>query len=64
MIEKSDQNFLEMENRIRSISKNSGVKVIGSYNPLKCGCDDDEFFDGMHPKDSCMEKIVYQLFYK
>lgn len=58
IIKTSNKNFLETENLIRIIAKKHGVKVLGSYDPLECGCNGNEFFDGMHPKDGCMEKII------
>jgi peptidoglycan/LPS O-acetylase OafA/YrhL len=52
-----DRKFLEIESIFREIAALSGATVIGSYDPVRCGCSSEEFYDGMHPKDSCMEKI-------
>jgi len=49
--------FLEIENWFRSFAKNNNVGVIGSYDASSVGCFADEFYDGMHPKSSCMQKI-------
>jgi hypothetical protein len=51
------QALLEMEPQIRRIGKELNVKVLGSYNPYKIGCNTDEFHDHMHAKDSCLAKI-------
>lgn len=33
------------------------IRVLGSYNPLQIGCARDEFYDFMHPKPICINKI-------
>lgn len=57
----SDQKFLNIEAEFKKISEDSGVKVIGSYDPTAVGCIANEFFDGMHPKDSCLRKVLSVL---
>jgi len=42
---------------LRGISQSLNVKLVGSYDPSNTGCMREDFFDGMHPKDSCVEKI-------
>jgi hypothetical protein len=39
----------------------NGVQLIGSYDPTKVGCSSEDFLDGMHPKDKCMEKVFSEL---
>lgn len=56
-----DRQFLKIENRFRKLAKDLGVQVIGSYDPHDVGCTSVEFFDGMHPKDSCMKKVFAKL---
>ena len=36
------------------------ILVLGSYDPNDLGCAETEFFDGMHPKLSCITKIFQQ----
>ncbi|MBI2095285.1 MAG: DUF1574 family protein [Candidatus Omnitrophica bacterium] len=43
------------------IAAKQGVAVIGSFDPARCGCGEEEFFDGMHPKESCLRKIFSPL---
>jgi len=50
--------FLDLETKIRKLSKDTNVNIIGSYDASSIPCDDKEFFDSMHPKDSCMKKIT------
>ncbi|MGB0960215.1 MAG: acyltransferase family protein [Halocynthiibacter sp.] len=49
--------FLEQEARFRKIARDLNLRSLGSYDPRIAGCDEHDFFDGMHPKDPCMEKI-------
>ena len=53
--------YLEIESKYRDFAKTHGVKIIGSYNPNKVGCDATDFYDGMHPKGICMGKIMKEL---
>lgn len=50
--------FIEIEDWFRNFAKNNGVKIIGSYNPSYIDCAPEEFYDGMHPKSSCMKKLL------
>lgn len=56
-----DKNFIEIEKNFREMAAKLQVHIIGSYNPEKIGCSNHEFYDGMHPKASCMNKVVKQL---
>ena len=49
--------FLEIENRFKNFAEQNNIDIIGSYDPNAFGCQKNEFFDGMHPKPSCMKKI-------
>ena len=42
---------------ILSIGKELGIEVIGSYRPEMFGCREDEFYDFMHTKASCLAKL-------
>ena len=53
--------FLEIEAWFRSFGHRNGVGVIGSYDANLVGCTEDEFYDGMHPKSSCMHKLFLNL---
>jgi alpha-glucosidase (family GH31 glycosyl hydrolase) len=53
-----DPNFLYSENRFIQLAKSKSISIIGSYDPEKCGCTIYDFYDGMHPKDSCINKII------
>lgn len=50
--------YLEIESNFREFSRAHNVKIIGSYNPDNVGCKGQEFYDGMHPKHSCMGKVM------
>jgi peptidoglycan/LPS O-acetylase OafA/YrhL len=53
--------FLDIEKQFRDLSYRLGVHIVGSYDPSRVGCKSEEFYDGMHPKDSCMKKVLSQL---
>ncbi len=53
--------YLEMEKKFEKLSEDLNIKIIGSYNPLKIKCEEKEFVDHMHPKESCMIKIINQI---
>jgi hypothetical protein len=56
-----DRKFLEIESIFKEIAVTCNIDIIGSYDPIKAGCSSDEFYDGMHPKDKCMEKVFSEL---
>lgn len=45
------------EDTLRILAKDEQANVFGSYNPHKASCLEEDFFDGMHPKNSCLIKI-------
>ena len=45
----------------KKLSKETNIKIIGSYDASSVPCDDNEFYDYMHPKDSCMKKITNSI---
>jgi hypothetical protein len=49
---------LQIEQIFRDIAIRTGVQIVGSYNPTQVGCNEMEFYDGMHPKGSCMKKVL------
>ena len=53
--------FEEVESRFRAIAAASNVDILGSYDPQKAGCGQNEFYDGMHPKAECMTTILAPL---
>jgi hypothetical protein len=53
--------LLDIENEFRKIAKKKNIQIIGSYDPGVVGCVAGEFYDGMHPGDFCMRKIVSNI---
>jgi hypothetical protein len=47
-----------IEERFRRLANKLRIDVLGSYDPNKAGCNIDEFYDGMHPKQECMRKTL------
>lgn len=50
--------FSEAESIAIRLAENSGVALLGSYNPTASSCLRSEFYDGMHPTGSCMKKAL------
>ena len=62
---KKNNLMLERENFFIDLAKNkNNIQVIGSYNPRKVGCNEKEFYDDIHPKESCHLKIIKQKNFK
>lgn len=61
IMETSDRKFLEIEQQFRDLSNRLGIQIIGSYDPNRVGCNSSEFYDGMHPRSSCMDKVLAQI---
>ena len=50
--------YLDLENKFKELSKETNIKIIGSYDASSIPCYDNEFYDNIHPKASCMKKIT------
>jgi peptidoglycan/LPS O-acetylase OafA/YrhL len=50
--------FEEAEETFLFLAQETKTNILGSYNPELVGCQSYEFFDGMHPKESCMSRIL------
>nr|WP_272867689.1 acyltransferase [Crenothrix polyspora] len=55
------QIYLKIESQFRDLAKKHGIQIIGSYDPNKVGCSSADFYDGMHPKDVCIGKVMSEL---
>lgn len=53
--------FLDMESKFQQIARESGIQLIGSYDPNLVGCSVQEFYDGMHPRVDCMRHVVASI---
>jgi peptidoglycan/LPS O-acetylase OafA/YrhL len=53
-----DTNFLFSKHKFIQLAKKHSISIVGSYNPDECGCNIADFYDGMHPKDACINKII------
>jgi hypothetical protein len=42
----------------RRLADQAGVPVIGSFDPRRSGCDETEFLDGVHPRESCIRRVL------
>lgn len=60
--EENIKNYLyltRMEEMLGNVAQKNNIAVFGSYNPQNIGCHENEFFDEMHPKMSCLNKIRF-----
>jgi peptidoglycan/LPS O-acetylase OafA/YrhL len=53
--------YLDTEREFRALARKYGVRIVGSYDPAMVGCGRSDFYDGMHPKENCMEKALSEL---
>ncbi len=61
LMRRQDKNLLGAEFIFKDIAETYGIQSIGSYDPTKVGCSSEDFYDGMHPKERCMEKVFSEL---
>ena len=52
--------FLEIEEWYKEFANSNDIRIIGSYDGHSTGCEEDEFYDGMHPKGSCIQRLFVQ----
>jgi hypothetical protein len=50
--------YLEIENKFINLAAKHKIKILGSYDSKLVNCKNNEFYDNMHPKDLCMQKLV------
>ena len=50
--------LIVIDKLLKKAGRDLNAKVLGAYNPNIMGCHKKEFFDFMHPKDSCLSKIT------
>jgi hypothetical protein len=49
----------EAETYFRDLARRNGIRVLGSYNPSGW-CAPEEFYDGMHPRKICLNRLFSQ----
>ena len=52
--------ILKIEELFIKLAKNKDLNIIGSYNPKILNCSKNEFYDDIHPTESCHMKIFKQ----
>jgi peptidoglycan/LPS O-acetylase OafA/YrhL len=57
LMKNKNHKVIQMEAFFKEISAKHSVEIIGSYDPDAVGCKESEFFDGLHPKDTCMARL-------
>jgi hypothetical protein len=57
-LNKKEGQLQVLTNYIKSISKNRGINVLGSFKPYEVGVSDSLFYDGLHCKPTALDKIL------
>lgn len=52
----------QAEQYFRSVAAKKHIDVVGSYAPTRLGCREEDFLDGVHPKDTYMTGIFREYF--
>ncbi len=47
----------DVENYVHDLGEDRKIQVYGSYNPKLAGCEETDFYDGMHPKEEAVARI-------
>ena len=47
-----------IEQYLQAFADASGLSLRGSWDPSVNGCADIDFFDGLHPRESCVSKVL------
>ena len=50
--------ILETQEVFKSIAKKYNIKIIGSNDPKDYNLYENDFYDGMHPKNKAISKIL------
>lgn len=48
----------DVEEYLNGIADGFNLRVVGSYDPRVVGCLQGEFYDSMHPKEECINKVM------
>ena len=51
--------FIAVEEDYKNLAAQYGIELTGSYDPSKVGDKTKKLFDGLHPNDSCMKKVLF-----
>ena len=54
--------YLDLEKKFKELSEETKTKILGSFNASLIPCADSEFYDYMHPKESCIIKIINKIY--
>jgi hypothetical protein len=51
----------DVESTIHDVAQEHAVVVLGSYDPAKAGCAAEEFYDAIHPRPTCTQRLLEPL---
>ncbi len=52
------RNVQAAEEFFKQLAAEYGVRIVGSYNPAKCGLSNEDFLDGMHMRREAVRRIL------
>ena len=55
--------ILNVQELLINIGKEKGITILGSYNPADIPCQENEFYDYLHLKSTCIEKVFKNIKY-
>ena len=58
---KEQLNYLDVEKKFKDLAIKNSIQIIGSYEQKNLNCTNEEFHDHMHPKKTCMNKIIKEI---
>ena len=58
IIDQEKLGHFEAEARFRDLAARMNIEILGSYDNVIADCHANEFYDGMHPRPSCIKKIL------
>lgn len=47
-----------VERYLDSVARQNNLQILGSFDAARAGCDEGDFFDGVHAKESCLDHII------
>lgn len=51
----------DVETYLHQFADKAGLELIGSYGPQAAGCSANEYFDGLHARKNCVNRILAQI---
>ncbi len=61
LVQSGDKKIVaDVESSLRILARVNNISIKGSYDPSKNNCIENEFYDGMHPQEVCVNRIFQE----